>query len=144
MDHIWFVSSEIGKKTIKTRESILHEFQAFPNKRLCITKAISEYKMQLKSLNVLLRRSCPFVFFEAHAICTLHTSKNKTITIVSAAPNKLKISFYVPFCFPKSLFWSIFKIKLSIQSNICSFSVSRLPEPKWLPFYSQKFVFEGI
>ena len=48
-----------------------------------IRKAISKYKIRLKSLNVLLRRSYPFMFCEAHAICTLHVLKN--ITIVSAA-----------------------------------------------------------
>ena len=60
---------------------------------LCIKKAISEDKIRLKILNVLLRRSCPCVFFVAHAICTLHVLRNKTI--VSAALNKIKRSFYV-------------------------------------------------
>ena len=61
--------------------------------RTSIRKPISEYKIRLKSLNVLLRRSCPFVFFEAHVICALHALKNKTI--VSAALNKIKRSCYV-------------------------------------------------
>ena len=67
-----------------------------------IWKAILEYNIRLKSLNVLLRRSCPFVFFVAHVICTLNVLKHKTI--VSAALNKIKSSFYVSFWFSKSLF----------------------------------------
>ena len=66
-----------------------------------IWKAISGYKVRLKSMNVLLRRSCPFVFFVAHAIFTLNVLTNK---IVSTALNKIKRSFYVPFCFLESLF----------------------------------------
>ena len=44
-----------------------------------ILKAISEYKIRLKSLNVLLRRSYPFVFFVAHVICTLQILKRVTV-----------------------------------------------------------------
>ena len=65
-----------------------------------IRKAISEYKIRLKSLNVLLRRSCLFVFFVAHVICALNVLKK---TIVSTAQNKIKRSFCVPFFFPESL-----------------------------------------
>ena len=69
-----------------------------------IWKAISEYKIQLKSLNVLLRRSCHFVFFVAHVICTLNVLTNKMI-LVSATLNKIKRSFHVPFCFLKYFFY---------------------------------------
>ena len=62
---------------------------------MCTTiwKAILEYKIRLKSLNVLLRRSCPFVFCVVHVICILNILINKMI--VFAALNKIKRSFYV-------------------------------------------------
>ena len=75
-------------------------------------------------------------------VSTLNVLKNKTI--VSAALNKIKRSFYILFCFLKSLFWSICKIKLSIQSSICLFGVFLVPGLKLLPFYSQHFVYEDI
>ena len=53
-----------------------------------IRKTISEYKIRLKSLNVLSRRSCHFVFFVAHVICTLHLLKKQNNSVCSAKQNQ--------------------------------------------------------